>query len=60
MVAEGLFKAKRLRILSDDPVNIAEVEPINDKIGRGSAMLRAALMRTLKDEFENYAAERCV
>ena len=57
VVAEGLFKAKRLRILSDDPVNIAEVEPINDKIGRGSAMLRAALMRTLKDEFENYAAE---
>ena len=57
VVAEGLFKAKRLRILSDDPVNIAEVEPIKDKIGRGSAMLRAALMRTLKDEFENYAAE---
>lgn len=57
VVAEGLFKAKRLRIVSDDPVNIAEVEPINDKIGRGSAMLRAALMRTLKDEFENYAAE---
>ena len=57
VVAEGLFKAKRLRILSDDPVNIAEVEPINDKIGRGSAMLRAALMKTLKDEFENYAAE---
>lgn len=57
VVAEGLFKAKRLQILSDDPVNIAEVEPINDKIGRGSAMLRAALMRTLKDEFENYAAE---
>lgn len=57
VVAEGLFKAKRLRILSDDPVNIAKVEPINDKIGRGSAMLRAALMRTLKDEFENYAAE---
>lgn len=57
VVAEGLFKAKRLRIVSDDPVNIAEVEPIKDKIGRGSAMLRAALMRTLKDEFENYAAE---
>lgn len=57
VVAEGLFKARRLRILSDDPVNIAEVEPINDKIGRGSAMLRAALMRTLKDEFESYAAE---
>lgn len=57
VVAEGLFKAKRLRIVSDDPVNIAEVETINDKIGRGSAMLRAALMRTLKDEFENYAAE---
>lgn len=57
VVAEGLFKAKRLRILSDDPVNIAEVEPIKDKIGRGSAMLRVALMRTLKDEFENYAAE---
>lgn len=57
VVAEGLFKAKRLRIQSDDPVNIAEVEPIKDRIGRGSAMLRAALMRTLKDEFENYAAE---
>ena len=57
VVAEGLFKAKRLRIVSDDPVNIAEVEPINDKIGRGRAMLRVALMRTLKDEFENYAAE---
>ena len=57
VVAEGIFKARRLRVVSDDPVGIVEVEPINDKIGRGSAMLRAALMKTLKDEFEIYAAE---
>lgn len=57
VVAEGLFKARRLRIVSDNPVNIAQVEPIKDKIGRGSVSFRAALMRTLKDEFEGYAAE---
>lgn len=57
VVAEGLFKAKRTNVVSSDPIYLVETDILNDKIGRGSAMLKSALLRTLKDDFENYAAE---
>lgn len=57
VVAEGLFKAKRTNVISSDPIYLVETDILNDKIGRGSAMLRSALLRTLKDDFEKYAAE---
>lgn len=57
VVAEGLFKAKRTNVVSSDPIYLVETGILNDKIGRGSAMLKSALLRTLKDDFENYAAE---
>lgn len=57
VVAEGLFKAKRTNVVSSDPIYLVETDILNDKIGRGSAMLKSALLRTLKDDFESYAAE---
>lgn len=57
VVAEGLFKAKRTNVVSSDPIYLVETDILNDKIGRGSAMLKSALLRTLKDDFENYAAK---
>lgn len=57
VVAEGLFKAKRTNVVSSDPIYLVETDILNDKIGQGSAMLKSALLRTLKDDFENYAAE---
>lgn len=57
VVTEGLFKAKRTNVVSSDPIYLVETDILNDKIGRGSAMLKSALLRTLKDDFENYAAE---
>lgn len=57
VVAEGLFKAKRTNVVSSDPIYLVETDILNDKIGRGSAMLKSALLRTLKDDFGNYAAE---
>lgn len=57
VVAEGLFKAKRTNVVSSDPIYLVKTDILNDKIGRGSAMLKSALLRTLKDDFENYAAE---
>ena len=57
VVAEGLFKAKRTNVVSSNPIYLVETDILNDKIGRGSAMLKSALLRTLKDDFENYAAE---
>lgn len=57
VVAEGLFKATRTNVVSSDPIYLVETDILNDKIGRGSAMLKSALLRTLKDDFENYAAE---
>ncbi len=57
VVAEGLYRAKRVHIISKEPFLETEVIQLVDRPSRGSAMLRSALVRTLKDSFEQYAEE---
>lgn len=55
VLAEGLYRAKTVNIISNGSLNFAEIQRLDDAYTHHSANYTEAIIRKIKDEFEGYS-----